>query len=47
MIATTGKAKTLGERARGHMDPGAISLSIILAGLPQRQHDHEGARRQP
>lgn len=39
MIATTGKAKTLGERSRGHMDPGAISLSIILAGLPQRQHD--------
>lgn len=47
MIATTGKAKTLGERSRGHMDPGAISLSIILAGLPQRQHDQEGARRRP
>jgi dihydroxyacetone kinase-like protein len=30
MIATTGKSKTLGERSRGHMDPGAISLSIIL-----------------
>lgn len=33
MIATTGKAKTLGERSRGHMDPGAISLSIILETL--------------
>lgn len=33
MIATTGKAKTLGERSRGHMDPGAISLSIILNAL--------------
>jgi dihydroxyacetone kinase-like protein len=33
MIATTGKAKTLGERSRGHMDPGAISLSIILEAL--------------
>ena len=33
MIATTGKAKTLGERSRGHRDPGAISLSIILAAF--------------
>ena len=33
MIATTGKAKTLGERSRGHMDPGAISLSIIFEAL--------------
>lgn len=30
MTAATGKAKTLGTRALGHMDPGAISLSIIL-----------------
>ena len=33
MVATTGKAKTLGERSRGHMDPGAISLSIIFEAL--------------
>ena len=33
MIATTGKAKTLGERSLGHMDPGAISLSIIFAAF--------------
>lgn len=30
MIATTGKAKTLGERSLGHPDPGAISMSLIF-----------------
>lgn len=30
MIATTGKAKTLGERSLGHPDPGAISMFLIL-----------------
>ncbi|WP_026972015.1 dihydroxyacetone kinase subunit DhaL [Aliagarivorans marinus] len=30
MVATTGKAKTLGERSLGHPDPGAISMSLIL-----------------
>ena len=39
MIATTGKAKTLGERSRGHMDPGAISLSIILEALARPTAD--------
>ncbi len=29
-IATTGKAKTLGERSLGHADPGAISMALIL-----------------
>jgi hypothetical protein len=33
MIAATGKAKALGERSRGHVDPGAITLSIVLAAL--------------
>jgi phosphoenolpyruvate---glycerone phosphotransferase subunit DhaL len=33
MIARFGKAKTLGERAVGHIDPGALSLSIILEAL--------------
>jgi phosphoenolpyruvate---glycerone phosphotransferase subunit DhaL len=33
MIATTGKAKTLGERSLGHPDPGALSLSLILAAM--------------
>lgn len=33
MIATTGKARSLGERSIGHPDPGAISVSIILAAM--------------
>lgn len=37
MIATTGKAKALGERSRGHMDPGAITLSIVLGALADAQ----------
>jgi len=36
MIATTGKAKALGERSRGHVDPGAITLSIVLAALSEQ-----------
>lgn len=30
MVATIGKAKTLGERSIGHPDPGAISIYLIL-----------------
>jgi dihydroxyacetone kinase-like protein len=30
MVATIGKAKTLGERSLGHADPGAISTYLIL-----------------
>lgn len=30
MIATMGRAKTLGERSIGHHDPGAISVSIMF-----------------
>lgn len=30
MIATLGRAKTLGERSIGHPDPGALSISIIF-----------------
>ena len=33
MVATLGRAKTLGERARGHRDPGAISMALMLRGL--------------
>jgi dihydroxyacetone kinase-like protein len=33
LVATTGKAKALGERSLGHPDPGAITLSILLGGL--------------
>ncbi len=33
MIATTGKARTLGERSLGHPDPGAISFSLIMEAM--------------
>lgn len=33
MIATIGKAKTLGERSLGHPDPGALSTTIILKAM--------------
>ncbi|MCP4760838.1 MAG: dihydroxyacetone kinase subunit L [archaeon] len=33
MIATLGKAKTLGERSLGHADPGAISTYLILKSM--------------
>lgn len=32
MTACTGKAKTLGDRSIGHIDPGSITLSLILEG---------------
>jgi len=36
MIATMGRAKTLGERSLGHPDAGACSIAIILRTLAQR-----------
>jgi dihydroxyacetone kinase-like protein len=33
MIATTGKARSLGERSLGFPDPGAISVSLILVAM--------------
>lgn len=35
MIATTGKARSLGERSIGHTDPGAISTTLILEAMEQ------------
>lgn len=35
MVATLGRAKTLGERSVGHVDPGALSLSIWLTGMAE------------
>jgi dihydroxyacetone kinase-like protein len=35
MIATTGKARSLGERSIGFPDPGAISISLILKAMQQ------------
>jgi phosphoenolpyruvate---glycerone phosphotransferase subunit DhaL len=33
MVARVGKAKTMGERAKGFVDPGALSVMIIFEGL--------------
>ncbi len=33
MVATMGRAKTLGERSVGHPDAGAVSISIILRAM--------------
>lgn len=33
MVATFGRAKSLGERARGHKDPGSISVAILLTAI--------------
>lgn len=33
MIATTGKAKSLGERSLGHPDPGALTFTIFMEAL--------------
>ena len=35
MVATVGKAKTLGERSIGHGDPGALSTSLIFSLMLQ------------
>ncbi|MEM0970029.1 MAG: dihydroxyacetone kinase subunit DhaL [Verrucomicrobiota bacterium] len=35
MIATMGRAKTLGERSVGHPDAGAVSVSIILSTMSE------------
>lgn len=33
MVATTGKARSLGERSLGHVDPGAITVVLILGAM--------------
>ena len=35
MIATMGRAKTLGERSLGHPDAGACSVAIILKSISE------------
>ena len=37
MIATVGKAKALGERSRGHIDPGAITTYLMLKCMSEYQ----------
>ncbi len=43
MIATTGKAKTLGERSLGHPDPGAVSMSLILQFMAEYSNEQVAA----
>lgn len=33
MLATTGKARSLGERSLGHVDPGALSVTLIIEAM--------------
>ena len=33
MVAAKGRAARLGERARGHLDPGAASAAIVLDAM--------------
>jgi phosphoenolpyruvate---glycerone phosphotransferase subunit DhaL len=35
MVASAGKAKSLGERSLGHADPGAISVHLILSAMAE------------
>jgi dihydroxyacetone kinase-like protein len=35
MVASTGKAKTLGDRSIGHLDPGSITMSLVLEGCAE------------
>ena len=35
MVATVGRAKTLGERSLGHPDPGAVSMYLILKSMAE------------
>ncbi len=35
LVATLGRAKTLGERSLGHPDPGAMSMALVLRGMAE------------
>lgn len=47
MVATKGRASYLGERSRGHIDPGAASAAILIGALAEAidQLDADGASR--
>jgi dihydroxyacetone kinase-like protein len=40
MLATKGRASFLGERSRGHIDPGARSSQIMIASVCARLAQH-------
>ena len=35
MLAGAGRSRSLGERVLGHVDPGAMSMSLVLDGFAQ------------
>lgn len=35
LLATRGRAKNIGERSIGHVDPGATSMSLLFAGMKE------------
>ncbi|MCV2865087.1 dihydroxyacetone kinase subunit DhaL [Albidovulum sediminicola] len=43
MIATLGRAARLGERSRGHRDPGAVSAAMIIAVMAESWSRPDGA----
>ena len=48
MVASVGKAKTLGERSLDHADPGAISLYVMLRAMAEfvtEEETHDGLNR--
>jgi len=46
MAASKGRAARLGERALGHVDPGATSAVVILKAMALTgEHGREGGRR--
>ncbi|NEE03698.1 dihydroxyacetone kinase subunit DhaL [Phytoactinopolyspora halotolerans] len=48
-VARFGKARTLGERALGFVDPGALSTAIVFEAMADwaEDHDGQGRRRDP
>jgi dihydroxyacetone kinase-like protein len=43
MVAQRGRASYLGERARGHLDPGAASALIVIEALAAALVDQPAA----
>lgn len=41
MLAVYGRAKNIGERARGHCDPGAVSMALILEFISVYVQNHD------
>ena len=39
LVATLGRAKTLGERSLGHPDPGAVSMYLILKSMSENARE--------